>query len=311
MELKFRFDNMDASENAFFSRQLETIRAQAFEVRYAELKGKTLVPVKTDIHPGAEEYTYRVYDRVGRAAVSSDASDRGPDVEIKGTEKTQKIRTLKAHYKFSIQESRAAQMAQSDLDARKARAARDSIETLHDDIMLVGDAESGMKGLFTLSGTETYTVPNGQSGSTLLTTMTPDEIVQVLHAMVYQVNQNSSEIETCDTLVLPLARRGLIMSTRMGDGSNDTIYTHFMATNGHIKRIEWSQKLNAAPAGEWVGCRAVAYKNSPDKLECLMPVPFDQLPPQWDGYTVKTHCHARNGGIVLYFPKSVIYADNI
>ena len=79
---KFRFDNMDASESVFFSRQLESIRAQAFDVAYPELKGFKLVPAKTDIHPGAEQYTYRVFDKVGKATLSSDMSDRGPRIDI-------------------------------------------------------------------------------------------------------------------------------------------------------------------------------------------------------------------------------------
>ena len=309
--MKFRFDNMDASENAFFARQLESIRAQAFDIQYAELKGFQLVPVNNSFHAGTEEWTYRVYDRVGVAAISSDASDRGPNVEIRGFEQTQKIRTLKDHYQYSIQEAQASMMANANLDGRKATAARAAIATLHDDIMLTGNATAGLKGLFTLTGTETYATSTGAAGSTLFTAKTPDEIVQDLHNMVYQVNQNSSMIETCDTLVLPLARRGLVMSTRMGDGSNQTIYSHFMETNGMIKTVEFSQKLNTAPAGEWVGTRAMAYKKDPSKLECLMPVEFTQLAPQWDGFVVRTHCHARTGGVCLYFPKSVVYADNI
>ncbi len=42
-----------------------------------------------------------------------------------------------------------------------------------------------------------------------------------------------------------------------------------------------------------------------------MPVPFEQMAPQFDGMIVKTSCHGRIGGVVCYFPKSVIYADYI
>lgn len=312
--MKFRFDNMDASENVFFSRQLEQIRAQAFEVQYAELKGFALVPAKTDFHPGVEEYTYRVFDKVGRAALSSNGSDKGPRVDLKGFETTSKFKTLKDSYGYNIQEARNAMMASLDLNGRKAKAARDAIATLSDDAILLGAngtglQGSGFSGLFTLTGTETYTVPNGAAGSTLWTAKTPDEIVQDMHGMVFQVEQNSSEVETCDTMVLPLSRKGLVSSTRMGDGSNQTILSHFLETNGSIKAVEFSQKLNSNTA--WTGARCMAYKKDPGKIECLVAVEFEQLPPQYDGYEVITHCQARIGGTICYFPKSVIYGDNI
>ena len=314
--MKFRFDNMDASENVFFSRQLEQIRAQAFEVQYAALKGFDFVPAKTDFHPGVEDYTYRVFDKVGRAMLSSNGSDKGPRVDLKGFETTAKFKTLKDSYGYNIQEARNAMMAQMDLNGRKAKAARDAIMTLNDDAILLGanapDSQlvgSGFTGLFTLSGTEVYAVPNGGTGSTLWTSKTPDEVVQDMHGMVFQVEQNSNEIEKCDTMILPLSRKGLVSSTRMGDGSNQTILTHFLETNGSIKRVEFSQKLNANTA--WTGARAMAYKKDPEKLECLIAVAFEQLPPQYDGYEVLTHCQARVGGTICYFPKSVVYANNI
>lgn len=310
--MKFRFDNMDASENAFFSRQLEYIRAKAFEVQYAPLLGFQLVPPKTDLHPGAEQYTYRVFDKVGRAMISSDASEKGPRVDVKGFETTQLIRSLKDSYGYSIQEARNAMMAQNDLPLRKASAARTQIATLMDDIILRGDTASGLQGLFTLSNTDTFNVPNGGAGSPLWTTKTPDEIVQDMHGMVFQVEQNTMTVERCDTLVLPLERKGLVSSTRMGDGSNQTILSHFLETNGSVKNVFFSQKLNSTAGSSWgASGRAVAFKRDSEKLEAIIPVEFEQLAPQYDGYEVLTHCHARLGGTVAYFPKSIIYATGI
>ena len=46
-------------------------------------------------------------------------------------------------------------------------------------------------------------------------------------------------------------------------------------------------------------------------LEAICPIIFEQLAPQFEGYEVLTNCHARCGGVVLYYPKSVSYADYI
>lgn len=311
--MKFRFDNMDASENAFFSRQLEAIRAQPFEVQYADLMGFKLVPAKTDFHPGAAEYTYRVYDRVGRAIVSSDASDKGPRANIKGAETTSKFRVFKMAYAYTLEEIRAAMMANLDLSGMNRNACLQALATIVDDAVLLGAngdglGGTGLTGLFTLSGTDTYSVP-APGGSTLWTSKTPDEIVADLHGMVYQVVSNTKDIEKPNTMVLPLSRKGVISSTRMGDGSNQTILSHFLETNGYIKTVEFSQKLNSNAA--WTGARAMAYVRDPLHLEAPVAVLNEQLPPQFEGYETVTHCQSKAGGTVVYAPKSVIYADNI
>jgi hypothetical protein len=305
---------MDEDTNVFFSRQLEQLRAQAFEVQYAALKGMQLVPVKSDFNIGAVEYTYRVFDKVGTADVLADYSDVGPRVDIKGFETTTKFRRFGDSYGYSIEEVRNAIMAGLDLSNRKATAARDAIAILVDDSILLGSAApklgaTGFSGLFTATGTEIYTVPNGGSNSTLWSAKTPDEIVQDMHAMVHQVEQNSNEIEKCDTMVLPLAVKGLVSSTRMGDGSNQTILSHFLETNTSIKTVEFTQKLNANSA--WSGRRAVCYKRDPQKLEAIIVTEFEQLPPQYNGYEAITLCNCKVGGTVIYFPKSIIYADGI
>lgn len=312
--MKFKFAHMDAGENVFFSRQLEALRAQAFDVQHAELKGMQLVPVKSDFNIGAVEYTYRVFDQVGKAIITSDGSDKGPRADIKGFETTVRFYLAKASYGYNMEEVRNAMMAGLDLQNRKAIAARKAIAILTDNAILLGSthpdlAGTGLTGLFTASGTEVYTVPTGDAGSTLWSTKTPDEIVRDLHGMVFQVEQNSNEVEKCNTLVLPLAVKGLVMSTRMGDGSNQTIMQHFLESNGSIKTVEFSQKLNSSSA--WTGRRAVAYNKSPDKLEAPIVTEFEQLPPQYDGFEAVTHCQAKIGGTVIYFPKSVVYADNI
>lgn len=312
--MKYQFAHMDAAENIFFSRQLEALRAQAFEVQYAALKGMMLVPTKTDFHIGAVEYTYRVFDKVGEAIVSSDASDKGPRVDIKGFETTTKFKTFKASYGYSIEEVRNAMMANLDLSNKKAKAARDAIAILVDNAILLGSSGpklggTGFTGLFTASGTEVYTVPVGAANSTLWSTKTPDEIVQDMHGMVYQVEQNSNEVEKCNTMVLPLALKGLVSSTRMGDACNQTILQHFLESNGSIKTVEFSQKLNSNSA--WTGRRVVAYNRSPDKLEAPIVSEFEQLPPQYDGFEAVTHCQCKVGGTVVYFPKAIVYADNV
>ena len=305
---KFKFPRMDASENAFFSRQLEHIRSGAFEVAYPQLKGRTLVPVSHEVNSGAEEFTYRVYNMVGKAEVGSDYSSEGPRADIFGAEYTSKVKGLKSSYGYSIQEARAAMMAGLPLSAKKARAARWVVEKELDEIIWLGNTDVGLTGLANQSGTSTYTVPAGIGGTTW-EDKTPDEIVADLCGIQNGIVSDTKELEIPDTLVLPLTSFNLINSVRMGDGSDTTILRYFLGMSPYVKSVESSFKLETAGAGSTK--RMICYNKSPDKLEAIIPQEFEQLAPEQRGYEVITQCHARSGGVVVYYPKSISYGDGI
>jgi hypothetical protein len=296
---------MDASENAFFSRQLEHIRPGLFEVQYPEFKFRQFVPINNAVSNGAEDYTYRVYDKVGKAKMIADWADDLPSSDIVGTETTQKLRSFGSSYQFSLQEARAAQMAGLPLDARKAMAARRAIEQKLDEVLLLGEATSNLSGLFTLSGTESYT----PTTTTWSTATDPDLIVAELTGISNDLVNSSNGVERPDTLILPLSRFNLISQMRMGDGSDTTVLKFFLGVSPYIRNVEWSERLESNSA--WTGKRMVCYQRSPEKLEGLISQEFEQFAPQFQNMVVKTNCHARTGGVVLYYPKSVAYGDNI
>lgn len=309
---KFRFDNMDAAESAFFSRQLEHIRPGLLEVLYPELKAKSFVPVNSAVAPGAEEYTYRFFNKVGKAELISDYSVRSPRADILGTEASSKLRSMGSSYGYSFQEARAAQMAGLDLSNRKAMAARTAIEQKMDDVLLLGDGTEPylyMTGLFKQSGTATYSTPNGAYGDTEWEGKTPDEIITDLHGIPNGIVASSLEVYRPNTLILPLTSYNLIATRRMGDGSNTTILEFFKGTSQYVTSVLSSTKLETAGSGS--SKRMVCYERAPDKLEAIIPVTFEQFTPQFDGMEVVTQCHARTGGVVVYHPKALSYADNI
>lgn len=314
---KYRFDNMDAAESIHFSRELEALRSQSYDVQFPEFKGRQFVPVDNSVNEGAEVVTYRTFEEVGYAEWARDYT-KGPRVDLFGTETTTKIRTLKAAYGYAMQEARAARMSGRPLDARKAMAARRAIEQLIDQAAFVGDkVTGGLLGLLNQSSTTTYTVPNGAAASPLWANKTPDEILTDLFGMESAIITGTLDIEKPDTLVLPLSSYQQVATRRLGDGSDTTILKHFLANAVSVNTVLRSHKLESDDAayGEtvsvWTGKRAVMYTRSPEKLQLVIPMEYNQLPPQFDGYEVVTHCEARTGGVVVYYPKSICYADNI
>lgn len=311
MSIKYRFDNMDASENAFFSRQLEAIRPGLLEVKFAELKGLQFVPMR-GLPLGAQVHTYRYFESYGKAELMATLSKRADRSEVKGSEATTLIRSMGASYAYDIQEIRSAQMAGLDLENRKAMAARRAIAQLHDDILTLGDGTApylGLYGLFALASTLSFTTSTGGAGGTTFASKTPDEVVTDLHRQTNLIVSNSKDLHKPNTMIMPLTTYQYCATTRMGDGSNTTILDFFRQTTPYITSIQTSTRLETAGSGS--SKRIVCYEKSPDVLEALVPVEFEQLPPQWDGYESVTQCHGRTGGVVCYFPKAVCYADNV
>lgn len=303
----------DAAPATNFSRALEEIRAQAFEVQYAQLKGMMLVPSGGSFNPGAEDFTYTVFDKSGTSELAKDGQTRGPRVDVSGFQTSTKFKTFWASYGFSQQEVRAAAMSGSQLPQRKANAARFAQALKLDNALLLGSAGpddlkvTGFVGLFTASNTTTFTASTGAAGTTFAG-KTPDEIVNDLIGMENKIITDTLEIEAPDTLVLPLEVKAQ-MQSRMADGSDVTILKHYLQNTDNIKTVVFSAKLNSNAA--WSGRRAVMYKRSNDKLEGVTSIEFSQGAPQYVGWETIVETEMRTAGTVVYFPKAICYMDGI
>lgn len=299
----------DAGESLFFARQLEHIRPGVLEIQYPELKGSSLVPTDTSIDPGAASLTVQFFDHVGQAKVVADMDTEIPRADVSASEGNQIIRSIVTSYGYTIQEARAAMFARTPLLPRRAMAARDAIERKLDDVIFVGETVMGLKGLLNQTGTVTYTILNGGAGDTNWETKTPDEIITDMTAAVNKIVVDSLGMEEPDTMILPLSSYTYIASKRMGDGDSTTILDHFKRCCPMIKTITSTYKLESNTG--WTGKRMVIYRKDPNKLAFLLPQPFEQFAPQAKNFALITNCHARTGGVALYYPKSVCYADDI
>ncbi len=293
----------DGAESYYIARQLEHIRAGVIEASFPELKAGRLVPMDTTPDDGAEQYTVTYADQAGEVRVSKDMEGIIPNVDVKVSQVTYPILSLLLAYGYTLQEARAAMKARRPLPADRAMRCREQIERKVDAIALLGDAASGLKGLFNLTGTDTFTADGIWTGRT------PVQILADMNGAVSQVVVNTLEIETPDTMVLPTSRFEYVSTTRVSDGTVDTILTYYRRNTPHIKQIESSHKLESNSG--WTGKRMLAYQKNPLKVAMILPTPFEQLMPDVTSTSTRTVCHARTAGVIAHRPKSVIYTDNI
>lgn len=307
---KFEHFALDAGENAFLRRQLEYIRPMLYEVKYPGFKGRELVPIDYSVNAGAETTSYDAVDGVGQAQVGGGYDNVPPRVDILSKHFSQRILPIFDAYGWSMQEVRAAMFSGRNTMALKGKVARQAIEQKIDQVLLLGETGWGLRGLFTLQGTLTSPPAAGDAATQWGPLKTSAEITKDINTMLNLVVTASNEVHRPTTLVLPLSAYQYLNDTNINTTSNTSILEHFMDRNAYITEVETSIHLEAAPNSEWSGRRAMAYTKDSSMLQGVIPQDFEQLAPQVVNYETVVNCHARIGGIELYYPKSVVYMDN-
>lgn len=313
-----KFVNLDANESIFFARELEKIKAQTYDVQYPELKATALIPVSFEAGPAAESITYQQYDMVGVAKIIANYADDLPRVDVKGKEFTSPVRSLGDSYGYSLQEIRASAALNKNLPQRKANAARRAVDQAVDNIAWSArstDAKwGGLVGLLYNPNITKVAVTAGVGGSTWAL-KTADEILADLNEVVADMVELTKGVEVPDTILLPIAQYSLIATKARSTTSDTTILEFFLRNNPSITKVEWVNELDAVTPNPRTGTGSadcmVCYKRSPDKLTLEIPQPFEQLPIETRGLEYITNCHARCGGVIVYYPLSITVVDGI
>ncbi len=303
-----RFDadpHMDAKFTAVLEQQLEFIKTRTYDIVYPEMKARQLIPVNNDVDPGAETITYRQWDEIGMAQIIANYADDLPLIDALVEEFQQKIKGLGAAYEWSIQDLRRSAMAGANLDQRRARAARRSIEQQIENIAALGNAKAGLIG-FAKHPNVSLVVPiTGTWG-----TATGEQMIADLMFLASSIVTSNKETFLPDTTVLDVSRYNLLATTRVsttGD-TNTTALEGFLRSNSWVTNVgTWNKLANADVSN--TGPRLVCYKRDAEVLTLEIPQEFEQFPPQAKNLSFLVPVHARIGGVIVYYPLAMAYMD--
>ncbi len=305
-----KFQNLDADESIFFERELEALKSKTYDLKYPELKARTLLPVSFEAGPGAETITYEQYSQFGMAKLIANYSDDLPRADIGAKKFSSPVKSAGMSYGWNLQEVRAAAMAGKPLVSRKASAAKRGHLALENSIAWFGNTATGLPGLITNANISTVVLPADGTGSSILwSTKTPDQIIRDINLMTRTVHGVSKGVEFANTLLLPLEQYNLIYDTPRSAQSDLSIAQWVLQNNPHITAIDWLEELNATGAG--VTDQMLVYNRNPEKLTLEIPQDFEQLPVQERGLEYVVPTHHRIGGVIVYYPLSVAKAIGI
>jgi hypothetical protein len=289
----------------FLERQLEYIRPQVFETVYADIKYPTILPVTAEAGNAAQTFTYRIMDSTGDFRLLADAADDLPRADISQVEKSINIRSFGGSFGYTVQELRAAQMANIALEQRRAAAVRRAYEEKVEEVAMFGEASASLAGFFNNSTVDVLTADKWFTDSGT----TSQEMLELLNYGVTAIVNGSKMKEQPDTILIPYEDFRVISTQRNSDSSDVTVLEYFLRTNPYITSIEPINQLDADNSSLTTN-RMVVYKRDPQKVQLHIPQPLELFPPQQRGLEFIVPAHARVGGVAIYFPKSVIYVQN-
>lgn len=306
----FKSNHLDAAGGVFFATQLEVVQARVYEYQYPEMKSYKYIPINYNIDPGAEFVTATGYQSVGRARIINSYADDLPEAGILGIRLTNPVVSIGDSYRYSHQEIRSARLANLPLSLRLAEAARRANDQLVNNLAITGDLQTGMYGLINNPNVPMITVPaDGVGGSTTWASKTAEQILRDLNLIVNQIVVNSNGVEMPNTLLLPIDQYTYISSTPRSAYSDMTILQYFMMNNQFINTVDWLPQLSGAGInGVDV---AIVFDRSSTKLEMQIPMAFTQYPPQERNLEFVIPCESRYGGVVIYYPLSMVIGEGI
>lgn len=302
------FTHLDADESIFFLRQLEFLKSRSYDVKYATLKIRDLVPLSFEAGPGAESITYEQFDQVGIAKIVSNYATDFPRADVKGKEFTSIVKSLGSSYGYNVQEVRSANFAGKPLVQRKADSARRAVAQKENDIGFFGDSVANLGGWLTNPNIPDVALTNGD----WLGTATPDQVVADLNNLAHTVVDQSLGVEAAQTLLLPIKYLTFLAATPRSSTSDTTILNFFLGNNGFITDVDWVNELDASRSkGNLAKDTAIVYDRNPNAFTYEIPQEFETFPPQEKGMEFVVHVHERVGGVIIYYPLSQAKTDDI
>ena len=297
-----RYD--DVTLSTFVENELKDIVPQMYDRLFPELDARTHIPLGVNINPAAMAWAYDSMDKRGQAEFLGANAKDVPRADVSKKRLTFPIRTMVIGYGWTIEEIEAARFAGQSLDSAKADAARRAIAELEHTVLLLGDVNHNLPGFLTNPATPRIAVATGD----WLGAGTADSILADLNSVGDAIWVLSERVHRPNTIILPLFHFRRVMTLRIPD-TNITVAAFFLQTNGFVRELMSLPELETlSPTG---GPTMFVYQKDPSILSGIVPLAFQQMQPQVEGFEVVVPAREKIGGSVWFYPFAAAFGDGI
>lgn len=286
---------MDEGESIFLARELDALRARVFEAEFPGLNALQIFPVQSEAASWQKTFTYGLMSEFGIAKIVSDYADDIPMVGVMGQWETCTIYRIADGYKFSLDEIRAAQALNKNLNGRLALAARRGCDAKINDLAFNGDSAYNIVGIFNH--------PNiTQTGATSSWTAAGGAAVAFadLVAAIGSINTATRGLHNANRIVIPPS----MVTVLTAQLPNTSIsYKSFLMQEYPNMAIYTAQELENGPGNKPA---ALVFEYDADSLAIELSQPFEQMPAVWNNFHAKVACSARTAGLIVYKPLTAV-----
>lgn len=299
----------DATELlGFMVNQLAYTEAGIYEVAHQPLQYRSFVPVSTAAGEWAESIRYEKTDYTGRGKRHSGKGRDIPHVDVQYDDKVTPIVQGAIGYDYTVDELRKSAYLRRPVDSARMRAAMRGFEEHMNDVALLGEAESGLTGLFNSPVVPVTTITGAWS------TKTPEEKLADVNNAIFKVWEQSRFTEMPNMVLLPPEQYTDISSNPRSDNSDKTVLQYILENNiakhrGVNLMIEPAYDLQDAGVGGTT--RMVVYTKDESKVVFHIPLPLRFLAPQLVGLDIEVPGEYKYSGVEFRYPKSAHYFDGL
>lgn len=301
------------ADSMFFVRQLEQELTKEYDKEFPEytIANGSLLPMDSEVDPGAESYVYYFVEPTGMARIMNTYADTDiPEIGLAGKRTVGTVVPIGAAYGWSFQDLRTAAFAKRDIKTRKGNASKQAHMQQWNALGWFGSPARGVYGLLTHPNI-THTLAPLNVGLTFRTwaNKTFEEILLDVGTLINTPEDLTNGIEKVDTVVIA-SRVWRSLNTRIlaaANSSNVNIQNFLTSNFPGVTFIE-EIVLDAAnhASTELAGKNlAVAFRKDPDKVSFVLPQPYEQFAPQEKLFRVLIPTHSRCGGVKIPAPLSV------
>lgn len=299
----------NTKQNAAILALFGVIAKETYGLEREALHATEFVPMQTGVAPFAGSFSYKVISDVGMAKFVADYADDLPPVGRFLKIESAGIRTLAISYAYSNVELEQYLTAGIDVSRDDAVSARHYIDKKVDEVILIGDADQGLSGLFNNENVTVVASPNNAAGtSTKIKNKDLSEIVKTVQAMVdgaYNLNKGTI---TLDSIIFDHEAYAYLSTTPVSAQNSTSILNYLKEIFREQGIVNWNESRKLDEIG---GGRAVLYKKAPTIVSYILPIPFKQEEAQPHALHYKVPCYARVGGTIIKNIKGIVYCDGV
>lgn len=308
-EARYLATRNDESFAVFTAQQLNYARKQALMVKQPPLEAFSTFPVQTDVPPGAETASQKVYDSVGIAKIISDYSDDLPRVDLYAQETPVKVKSLGLAYGYNEQELRNAQFAGVNVSTLKAQQVKKGIDIAINNIAWNGDKKHNIVGFLQNENISEMALKGDGTDGTKFSGKTPEQILRDVKDLLQTIKKSTNGIENANCLYLAPEAYAHIATTPRSNVSDKTILDFMKQVFPNLIKIE--ERYALAGAGENGEDLMVAGVFDPTYLRLEIPERYKQLPVEQRNLEYIINCLARVIGVTVSYPMAFAKAVGV